>query len=135
MGGNGCRRDKVFVEGPWKTIKCEEFYLHAHEDCPTSRGHFQRAATIAAKWRALELQAGWPARVIVEPDLDRPFRRRWCRRKIRRVLARNPEACATFVRASIRAGAERWDEHEDHGAKQWSPGATPHHNPRRPRSF
>jgi putative transposase len=31
MDGKGCWRDNVFVERLWKSIKCEEVYLHAYD--------------------------------------------------------------------------------------------------------
>ena len=31
MDGKGCWRDNVFVERLWKSIKCEEVYVHAYE--------------------------------------------------------------------------------------------------------
>ena len=31
MDGKGCWRDNVFVERLWKSIKCEQVYLHAYE--------------------------------------------------------------------------------------------------------
>jgi putative transposase len=32
MDGKGCWRDNVFVERLWRSVKCEEVYLHAY-DC------------------------------------------------------------------------------------------------------
>jgi len=31
MDGKGAWRDSVFIERLWRTIKCEEVYLHAYE--------------------------------------------------------------------------------------------------------
>ena len=37
MDGKGCWRDNVFVERLWKSIKCEEIYLHAYNTASDAR--------------------------------------------------------------------------------------------------
>jgi putative transposase len=37
MDGKGARRDNVFVERFWRSIKYEEVYLRAYEDVPEAR--------------------------------------------------------------------------------------------------
>lgn len=37
MAGKGCWRNNVFVERLWRSIKCEEVYLHAYEAVSQAR--------------------------------------------------------------------------------------------------
>ena len=42
MDGRGCWRDNVFVERPWRSVKYEEVYLHAHESVAQPRAGIDR---------------------------------------------------------------------------------------------
>ena len=42
MDGKGARRDNVFVERLWRTIKYEEVYLHAYANVPEARASIGR---------------------------------------------------------------------------------------------
>lgn len=37
MDGKGCWRDNVFVERLWKSVKCEEVYLHGYDTVSVAR--------------------------------------------------------------------------------------------------
>ena len=41
----GCWRDNVFVERRWKSIKCEEVYLHAYETVSAAQQGLARYLT------------------------------------------------------------------------------------------
>lgn len=51
MDGKGRRRDNVFVERLWRSLKYEEVYLHAYESVAAAREgigrymHLQRSTT------------------------------------------------------------------------------------------
>ena len=38
MDGKGCRRDNVFIERMWRSMKYEEVYLHAYENVSAEIG-------------------------------------------------------------------------------------------------
>ena len=42
MDGKGCWRDNVFVERLWRSVKCEEVYLHACETVSVARAGLNR---------------------------------------------------------------------------------------------
>ena len=42
MDGKGARRDNVFVERPWCSVKYEEVYLHAYDSVPDARTSIRR---------------------------------------------------------------------------------------------
>ncbi len=45
MDGRGCRRDNVFVERLWRSIKYEEVYLHAYDSASEARSGLERYLT------------------------------------------------------------------------------------------
>ena len=42
MDGKGCWRDNVFIERLWKSVKCEEVYLHGYETVSAARQAMSR---------------------------------------------------------------------------------------------
>lgn len=42
MDGRGTWRDNVFVERLWRSVKCEEVYLHAYDSVSEARGSIKR---------------------------------------------------------------------------------------------
>lgn len=42
MDGKGAWRDNVFVERLWRTVKCEEVYLHAYDTVAEARASIGR---------------------------------------------------------------------------------------------
>ena len=42
MDGKGCWQDNVFVERLWRSVKCEEVYLHAYTSVPEARAGIGR---------------------------------------------------------------------------------------------
>jgi len=45
MDGKGCRRDNVFVERLWKSLKYEEVYLQAYETVSAAHQGLERSST------------------------------------------------------------------------------------------
>jgi putative transposase len=42
MDGRGARRDNVFVERLWKSVKYEEVYLHGYDSVAAAKSGIQR---------------------------------------------------------------------------------------------
>ena len=46
MDGRGCRRDNVFVERLWRSVKYEEVYLHAYDSVTEAKNGLENTLTV-----------------------------------------------------------------------------------------
>jgi putative transposase len=67
MDGKGCWRDSVCVERLWKSIECEEVYLHAYETISAAQQELARYLTFYNQTRPHRARDGYtPNEVYVD---------------------------------------------------------------------
>lgn len=70
MDGRGCRRDNVFVERLWRSVKYEEVYLDAYASVPEARAGIGRYLTF---YNAVRPHSALGGRTPDQIYFDRPL--------------------------------------------------------------